>query len=208
MKTQLRNPRKSSKLNPESVGRVLQPEAIGNLLHLISLAFAVSLAYLAIERFKVTNRILEIYHIACARGDQTLTSNNNATLTVIDISLTDLKYKKTEIDKNGLWLYGKSGKTGRDEWFIICLLIAQFTSLYFAVLHTDFILKSKHCYDCMRGAAFLGLLLPALSIFYGRLKIKSAEKRVAAVLEKLERGVKGYKESIEKLAFETNTTMR
>ena len=106
-----------------------------------------------------------------------------------------------------MWLYGKSGRAGKDEWFIICLLIAQFTSLYFAILQKDFILKSKHCYDCMRGTAFVGLLLPALFIVVGRFYVKIAEKIATAIIQKLDRGVKEYKKSIDAQALETNTKL-
>jgi len=59
----------------------------------------------------------------------------------------------------------------------------------------------------MRGTAFVGLLLPALFIVVGRFYVKIAEKIATAIIQKLDRGVKEYKKSIDAQALETNTKL-
>lgn len=204
-------------MNPENT-RLLHPENIGNLLHLISLAFAVNLAYLAFDRFKYTDRTLEIYKETRKKVTETTkiikSSSLNDTSPTVDNSTTEwekeiltkeihaldyLEGKERQIESRGVLLFGKKGERGYDEWIIFSGLFLQLISLYFTIVRTDFILNSPHYYNCIRGTAFIVLLVPSVFVFIGRYSIISAKKKVADIIKPLELSIQEYKKLISTL---------
>ena len=162
-----------------------------SLLHIISVSFAVGLAYIAMDRFRFTRRAKEMLLHAISEFEQKIKEIDPGKQ---DSALTRLRRKLKDITDNGLGVrifckwgmktFGVGKKSGWDTRLILCILFLDFTSLCLCVLFHEWI-NIPLSYGIF-GIAAVGIVAPALLILRGNRHISITEAFICEICDDIE----------------------
>jgi hypothetical protein len=173
---------------------------IGDLLHLISISLAIGLAYIALDRFRYTNRVR-----AMLTGAIKEIKNADKNLATEDTAVTQLRHKHKDITANGLGarvfftssrMFGVGDKTGWDVILICIFFVLEYISLIGGSLFPEETYASL--YWTIVGICVLGTIFPIYFINAGGKVIKANETFIDGLFACISE-TKGYSLSISQL---------
>ena len=142
---------------------------LGNLLHFISISLAIGLAYIALDRFRYTNRIKAIL-TAAIKEIKALDANHAKE----DTSITQLRRKLDEVSKSKV--FGVGDNTGYDIKAICICIVLEYMALVVGSLCPEEILPLA--YWAVFIVCVFGAMLPIAFIYYGTRIIKNNDSLI------------------------------
>lgn len=135
-----------------------------HLLHLVSVSFAVGLAYVALDRFRYVHRSIEMYEEAIKEIKIYLKRVKDPGKK--DTAETLLLDKIKNISRDGFWLFPPpSKKVGINSGVIYITLFLNTISLCVGSLYPE--VSTSYIFYSVFGIAIAGIVLPLVFIYIG-----------------------------------------
>lgn len=177
--------------------------------HLTSVSFAIELAYIALDRFRYSNRALQFLKHAYKKIKKGVEKDNPAGE---DTALLRLQKKIKDISQNGLGiecrgrrLFGIISKSGWDIYIISLFIVLNIASLFIGCFfneHTNQLLLW-----IIMIIGMVGMVIPVLFIFIGKwcisktIKYIDEEYTTASIMYEYEEPVDAFLDELRNIPY-------
>jgi hypothetical protein len=161
-----------------------------SLLHLISVSFAVCMAYVSLERFRYVNKIEKMFNDAKIEVDKM-----EVPIDAISIRLRNRfdEFRKCRCCK----IFGITGSTGWDVIVVDVFLFIQFIWLVVATYH--YYLNPDNLFLIMFISSCSGIIIPFILIVIGARYVQFYKNKVDTILNDTKQYDEEYKIKINKM---------
>lgn len=159
---------------------------LGNILQFVSISLAIGIAYIALDRFRYTNRIKAMLNAAIKAINEANNNHVGEESVVMtrrrkkeDTVVTLLRKKIQEVSTSKM--FGVGDNTGCDVIAIYIFIFIEYLSLLGGSLYPE--TSYPKLYWMVLICSFIGAILPIIFIRLGTAKIKDCENSISQICE-------------------------